>query len=131
VSAPQRPVAVVTGAASGIGRATAIRLACDYDLALVDVDLDGLTDTCTQIAKDGGAAQTFRVDLRDPHAVGAVTREIAVTFGPPDVLVNVAGIGIAATVLETSDEDWDRVLVHVMPPSRVSAGPPTRNGDGT
>jgi NAD(P)-dependent dehydrogenase (short-subunit alcohol dehydrogenase family) len=110
MSAPQRPVAVVTGAASGIGRATAIRLASDYDLALVDVDLDGLADTCTYIAKNGGVANRFRVDLRDPHAVGAVTREIAVTIGPPDVLVNVAGIGIAATVLETSDEDWDRVL---------------------
>src|SRR5258705_4862869 len=50
------------------------------------------------------------MDLCDPLAVGSVTREIAVTIGAPQVLVNVAGIGVAATVLETSDEDWSRVL---------------------
>ena len=46
----------------------------------------------------------------DPLSVGSVTRKVAVTVGPPQVLVNVAGIGVAATVLETSDEDWNRVL---------------------
>ena len=50
------------------------------------------------------------MDLSDPLAVGSVTREVAVTIGAPEVLVNVAGIGVAATVLETSDEDWTRVL---------------------
>ena len=48
--------------------------------------------------------------LADPRAVGSVTCEIAVTVGAPHVLVNVAGIGVAANVLETSDEDWNRVL---------------------
>ena len=50
------------------------------------------------------------VDLCEPLGVGSVTREIAVTAGAPEVLVNVAGIGAGATVLETSDEDWNRVL---------------------
>jgi NAD(P)-dependent dehydrogenase (short-subunit alcohol dehydrogenase family) len=104
-------VAVVTGAASGIGRATALRLARDgYEIAMMDLDAAGMTETSKQIRQAGGRARAFPVDLRDPLGVGSVTREIAVTVGPPQVLVNVAGIGVAATVLETSDEDWNRVL---------------------
>jgi len=104
-------VAVVTGAASGIGRATAARLARDgYQVAMMDLDVAGLAQTHTQIRAAGGKAHEWAVDLTDPRAVGSVTREIAVTVGAPHVLVNVAGIGVVANVLETSDEDWHRVL---------------------
>ena len=104
-------VAVVTGAASGIGRATALRLAHDgYEVAMMDLDAAGLAKTRTQIQEAGGRAHQFPVDLSDPLGVGSATREIAVTVGAPQVLVNVAGIGLAATVLETSDEDWNHVL---------------------
>jgi NAD(P)-dependent dehydrogenase (short-subunit alcohol dehydrogenase family) len=107
----ENTVAVVTGAASGIGRATALRLAREgFDVAMMDLDTTGLTATHDQIKAAGGQARAFTVDLCDPLAVGSVTREIAVTIGSPEVLVNVAGIGVAATVLETSDEDWNRVL---------------------
>jgi NAD(P)-dependent dehydrogenase (short-subunit alcohol dehydrogenase family) len=104
-------VAVVTGAASGIGRATALRLARDgYEIAMMDLDAAGLAETRTQIQRAGGRAHVFPVDVCEPLSVGSVTRKVAVTVGPPQVLVNVAGIGVAATVLETSDEDWNRVL---------------------
>jgi NAD(P)-dependent dehydrogenase (short-subunit alcohol dehydrogenase family) len=104
-------VAIVTGAASGIGRATALRLARDgYEIAMMDLDAAGLAETRTQIQQTGGRAHAFAVDVCDPLSVGSVTRKVAVTIGPPQVLVNVAGIGLAATVLETSDEDWNRVL---------------------
>lgn len=104
-------IAVVTGAASGIGRATALRLARDgYQIAMMDLDAAGLAETRTQIQRAGGRAHAFTVDVCDPLSVGSVTRKIAVTVGAPQVLVNVAGIGVAASVLETSDEDWNRVL---------------------
>jgi NAD(P)-dependent dehydrogenase (short-subunit alcohol dehydrogenase family) len=104
-------VAVVTGAASGIGRATALRLARDgYEIAMMDLDAAGLAETRTLVQRAGGRAHCFQVDVCDPLSVGSVTRKVAVTVGPPQVLVNVAGIGVAATVLETSDEDWNRVL---------------------
>src|SRR5258706_80422 len=103
--------AVVSGAASGIGRATAVWMARDgYEVAMMDLDAAGLTETRAQIESIGGKAHQFAMDLCDPLAVGSVTREIAVTVGAPEVLVNVAGVGVAATVLETSDADWSRVL---------------------
>ncbi len=101
----------MTGAASGIGRATALRLARDgYEIAMMDLDAPGLAETRTHIRQAGGRAHAFPVDVCDPLSVGSVTRKVAVTIGPPQVLVNVAGIGVAASVLETSDEDWNRVL---------------------
>jgi NAD(P)-dependent dehydrogenase (short-subunit alcohol dehydrogenase family) len=105
-------VAVVTGAASGIGRAAALRLAREgYEVAMMDLDVTGLVETGALIQQTtSGLAHPFTVDLCDPLAVGSVTREIAVTVGAPEVLVNVAGIGLAATVLETSDADWNRVM---------------------
>ena len=104
-------IAVVTGAASGIGRATALHLADEgYQVAMMDLNIAGLEAVRGQIKAAGGKAHSFPVNLTDPLAVGSVTREIAVRVGTPDALVNVAGIGVAATVLETSDDDWNRVL---------------------
>jgi NAD(P)-dependent dehydrogenase (short-subunit alcohol dehydrogenase family) len=104
-------IAVVTGGASGIGRAAAIHLARDgYGVALVDVDASGMDETLHSIQSFAGVVKAFRADVCDPYQLGVIVREVLTSMGSPDLLVNVAGIAISATVLETSDEDWGRVI---------------------
>src|SRR6266436_3555883 len=103
--------AVVTGAASGIGRAVALHLARDgYGVALVDIDASGMNETVRSIESTSGVAQAFQSDVCDPHQLGVTVREVLASMGSPDLLVNVAGIAVAATVLDTSDQDWNRVI---------------------
>jgi len=103
--------AIVTGAASGIGRATALHLARGgYDVALMDIDEHGLRDAQEAIESAGGRARGLCVDVCNTHELGVAVREVLTTMGSPELLVNVAGIGLSATVLDTSDEDWARVI---------------------
>jgi NAD(P)-dependent dehydrogenase (short-subunit alcohol dehydrogenase family) len=107
----QAKTAVVTGAASGIGRATANRLAdAGYALALLDVDVDGLRETVDRLREQGAHAEAFTADVTQADQLGVVVGQITQSLGVPSLLVNVAGIGVAATVPETSDEDWARVI---------------------
>jgi NAD(P)-dependent dehydrogenase (short-subunit alcohol dehydrogenase family) len=104
-------IAVVTGAASGIGRATALRLSRDgHGIALVDIDGPGMDETLQSIEGAAGVAKAFQVDVCDPHRLGVMVREVLTTMGSPELLVNVAGVSIAATVLDTSDQEWGRVI---------------------
>jgi NAD(P)-dependent dehydrogenase (short-subunit alcohol dehydrogenase family) len=103
--------AVVTGGASGIGRAAAVRLAEDgYAVAVVDIDSSGMSETVSSIESSSGVARAFRADVCDPHQLGVMVREVLTSMGSPELLVNVAGIAVAATVLDTSDQDWNRVI---------------------
>lgn len=103
--------AIVTGAASGIGQATAHRLARGgYHVALIDIDERGLRETRTAIEGAEGRARCFCADVGDTHELGVVVRGVLTMMGSPELLVNVAGIGLSATVLDTSDEDWARVI---------------------
>jgi NAD(P)-dependent dehydrogenase (short-subunit alcohol dehydrogenase family) len=102
---------VVTGAASGIGRATCYRLAADgHAVAGVDLDPEGLAATVEEVVSRGGRAVAVPANVVPEGAFEDVVRRVEAELGPVDVLCNVAGVGVAATLLETSLADWDRLL---------------------
>jgi NAD(P)-dependent dehydrogenase (short-subunit alcohol dehydrogenase family) len=101
-------VAVVTGAAAGIGLATARRLASEgASVACLDLDLDGAQQTADSL---GGKAVAVRVNVADKPSVTAAIDEVVNTLGPPHVLCNIAGIGRFAHSHEQPIEDWNRII---------------------
>jgi rhamnulose-1-phosphate aldolase/alcohol dehydrogenase len=100
-------VAFVTGAASGIGRAIAARLAAEgAAVVLADRDAAGAVTAAEEL---GGAdvAAAIEVDVSDEAAVAAAVREAAATFGGVDLVVNNAGLSISKPLAETTSADWD------------------------
>jgi NAD(P)-dependent dehydrogenase (short-subunit alcohol dehydrogenase family) len=102
-------VAVVTGAGSGIGRAAATLFARE-GAAVAAVDLAGqaAADTTAAIAAEGGRALAVTADISDSGQVDAAFGRVAAELGPPDVLYNNAGVNSAGSVLDATDDDWDR-----------------------
>ena len=99
---------LVTGAASGIGRAAALRLAAEgARIAAVDIDLAGARET---LALAGEAGVALAVDLRSAASVDDCLAAALAVLGGLDVLVNNAGIEILGTVAETAPEIWDEVM---------------------
>ncbi|GGT79651.1 3-oxoacyl-ACP reductase FabG [Actinomadura citrea] len=108
-------VAIVTGAARGIGAATAVRLAREgFAVAVCDLDEAACADTVETITKDGGTALAVGVDVADTARADAAVARVAAELGPPLVLVNNAGITRDNLLFKMSDDDWDAVLsVHL------------------
>ena len=107
----QDRVAVVTGAASGIGFSVAARFAEQgAKVALIDCNLEAGMGAAAQIQRTGGECEFFKVDVGvEEQVVGAVDR-ILQTFGSVHHLVNNAGIVVVKSIEESSVEDWDRVM---------------------
>jgi NAD(P)-dependent dehydrogenase (short-subunit alcohol dehydrogenase family) len=102
-------VCLVTGAASGIGRATALRLAAEGARVIaLDIDADGAQETLA-LAGDG-AGRALQVDLRNADEVAAMPACVEQAARALDVLVNNAGIEIQGDVLETEPAAWDEVF---------------------
>lgn len=107
--------ALVTGAARGIGAATARRLAADgYRVAVLDLREDDAEVTAAAIRDAGGDALALGADVADEDAVAAAVARVADELGPPTVLVNNAGILRDNLLFKMSADDWDAVLsVHL------------------
>lgn len=104
-------VAVVTGAARGIGQAIAARLAsAGADVALCDLDKEWLAETAGHVTSLGRRAECFSVDVSKAEAVQAVVEQIEKAFGRIDILVNNAGITKDMFIARLSEADWDAVL---------------------
>jgi rhamnulose-1-phosphate aldolase/alcohol dehydrogenase len=100
-------VAFVTGAASGIGRAIAARLAAEgAAVVLADRDASG-AETAAEELGGSDVAAAIEVDVSDEAAVEAAIREAAATFGGVDLVVNNAGLSISKPLAETTAADWD------------------------
>jgi len=104
-------VAVVTGAARGIGLGVAERLAQDgYAVALWDIDGEGVQRSAGPLADSGGIVRTDRVDVADAAAVRAAAETLIRDWGRVDVLVNNAGWDRYNWFLETTEDDWEKVI---------------------
>jgi NAD(P)-dependent dehydrogenase (short-subunit alcohol dehydrogenase family) len=104
-------VALVTGAGSGIGRGAALALAAEgAKVVATDVDDKGNAETAALIAKAGGTATTLHQDVTSEPRWAEIVAEIKKTQGGLHILVNNAGIGIAADIFQMAYADWQRQM---------------------
>ena len=104
-------VSLITGAGSGIGRASALLFAAEGSrVAVADIDVAAAQETVRLITAAGGVATDYRVDVTDPGDGERLAESVMGQFGAIDVLFNNAGIAGIGLLHETSVELWDRVM---------------------
>lgn len=105
----QKPVSLVTGAARGIGLATAKRFLADgWRVVLLDIDRETLSARAGELPAEDTLA--VHCDVAEPAQVGAAVKSVEDRFGRLDALVNNAGIAIFKPIAETGFDEWARVL---------------------
>jgi 2-keto-3-deoxy-L-fuconate dehydrogenase len=106
-----KKIAVVTGAGSGIGEQTARLFAQQgAHVVLADVRVDAAERVASDIRAEGGRAQAQQLDVANEAQVSATMAQVVATEGRLDILVNNAGISHVGNILETSLDDWERVM---------------------
>jgi 3-oxoacyl-[acyl-carrier protein] reductase len=105
-------MALITGAAQGIGRATASEFERQgYGVAIADIDSTRAEQAAVELRENGSIARAYEADVANAASVRRMVDRAIADFGRIDILVNNAGIaGSAAPLLETREEEWDRVI---------------------
>jgi 3-oxoacyl-[acyl-carrier protein] reductase len=104
-------VALITGAAQGIGKAVALLLAQNgADLVVSDINLEKAEETAKEIESMGRKAMAIKVDVANYTDVDRMIQAVMERFGHIDILVNNAGIARDKLILRMTEEDWDAVL---------------------
>lgn len=129
-------VAIVTGAAQGIGRAIALGLAhAGAAVAIMDKEAAALAQVKSEIEKMERQVLSFAIDLADTDAISATVQETFAHFGPLDILINNAGVRVHKRVLDHSLDDWQQTLnVNCIAPfiaSQAAANIMRQQGNGS
>lgn len=104
-------VAIITGAGSGIGREATILFAREGAIVIAaDRDEAAVGKVCATVRDSGGRAEPAVVDVTNEEQVRALVADVSARQGRLDVLVNNAGYGIAGTVVDTTEADWDALM---------------------
>ncbi|MBZ8180588.1 MAG: SDR family oxidoreductase [Oscillatoria sp. PMC 1051.18] len=110
-SSPTKQRAIITGASSGIGKATALQFAkAGIDLALISRSEEKLAAVARAAQEAGVEAKTYSLDLKKIEQVKEKIAELAADFGSIDILVNNAGMGYTGNLSETPLGDWQQVI---------------------
>jgi NAD(P)-dependent dehydrogenase (short-subunit alcohol dehydrogenase family) len=107
----ENKVAIITGGANGIGRATARRFAREgARVGVADIDFENAQNVVAEICAEGGTAIAVAVDVRSRESVEALFARTVAEFGRVDILAAIAGIAGGATFVDLPEESWDQVL---------------------
>ena len=107
----QNKIAIVTGAAQGIGKAIAGKLAgAGAKVYILDYNLEVAQKTAEEFCQKGWQCVAYKCDISDVPATQSLARQILAEVGKVDILVNNAGITQNKSVLELTEADWDRVM---------------------